>query len=97
MCPPLRPRSSVFSEEPLIEGAAHWKKNQSGPRSVRPDSIQRISYVTSPIREDVVDPHSFEDVAARSFNKAERVRVGEGEGGGGEARQGQTETRSVGR
>lgn len=50
--------------------------------------------MTSPIREDVVDPHSFEDVAARSFNKAERVRVG-GEGGGGEARQGQTETRSV--
>lgn len=32
--------------------------------------------MTSPIREDVVDPHSFEDVAARSFNKTERVRVG---------------------
>lgn len=32
--------------------------------------------MTSPFCEDVVDPHSFEDVAARSFNKTERVRGG---------------------
>lgn len=32
--------------------------------------------MTSPFREDVVDPHSFEDVAAHSFNKTECVKGG---------------------